>query len=350
MYEAFYNLTGKPFQLSPDPHFHYMSRGHSRAMSYLRYGLDQGEGFIVITGGIGTGKTTLVKALLNELVEDRRLLAAQMLTTQLDPENLVHMVAASFGVQHEGMSKAGIIKNLEAFFVGLSRQGKRALLVVDEVQNLPRESLEELRMLSNLQADQGALLQVFLVGQEEFRQTLDSEGMDQLRQRIIAAYHLSPLDPDETKAYIEHRLTRVGWQGDPEFLPDAVEEIFRYADGVPRKINTFCNRLMLYGYLEDLHQFNRETVLFVADELLRETRPSRPSHERLEAAPTQEQAPRQSGYAARKTANDALSERVAMLELRVEVLEDQLMQIHAGDLSPPGDFSTGMGGGTDKGG
>ncbi|MDH5191454.1 MAG: XrtA-associated ATPase [Gammaproteobacteria bacterium] len=270
MYETFYNLSTKPFNLSPDPRFFFGSKGHKRAMSYLRYGLNQGEGFIIITGDIGTGKTTLVRTLFAELANEN-VVAAQLVTTQLEADDMLRMVAAAFGLAHDRISKATLLKNIETFLLARAREGKRVLLVVDEAQNLPSRSLEELRMLSNFQVGEKALLQSFLLGQEEFRNTLQADGLEQLRQRVTAAYHLSPLDRDETKAYIEHRLKMVGWKNDPQLTEDAYDGIHAFTDGVPRRVNTLLDRLLLYGYLEEAHQFNRSVVNVVTEELSAET-------------------------------------------------------------------------------
>ncbi|MCB1770385.1 MAG: AAA family ATPase, partial [Candidatus Competibacteraceae bacterium] len=209
MYIDYYGFSAKPFQLSPDPRFFFGSSGHSRALAYLRYGLSQGEGFIVVTGGIGTGKTTLVKSLFSEL-DSRQVVAAQLVTTQLEADDLLRTVVASFGLPYEDASKAILLRRFEDFLRGHAEQGRRTLLVVDEAQNLPMRSLEELRMLSNFQVAERPLLQSFLLGQEEFRFTLQDPGMEQLRQRVIASCHLNPLSQDEIGPYIEHRLHIVG--------------------------------------------------------------------------------------------------------------------------------------------
>jgi putative secretion ATPase (PEP-CTERM system associated) len=266
MYEAFYKLSGKPFQLNPDPSFFFASRGHKRAMSYLEYGLHQGEGFIVITGEIGAGKTTLVRNLLRR-VEQHNMAAAQLVSTQLDADDTLRLIAAAFGLKHEDQSKAVLLKRIEEYLLGVNRQGRRALLVVDEAQNLTPRAVEELRMLSNFQTSETSLLQSFLLGQPEFRYTLQGEGMQQLRQRIIASYHLGPMDAPETRAYIEHRMKTVGWQGDPEFREDCFEPIFGYTGGIPRKINTLCDRVLLFCYLEDRHRVDAETVQAVITDL-----------------------------------------------------------------------------------
>jgi len=270
MYESFYKLNTRPFQLSPDPRFFYGSPGHKRAMSYLRYGLTQGEGFIVITGDIGTGKTMLVNTLFDDLSKEN-VVAAQLVTTQLEAEDTLRMVAASFGLAHEGLDKATILKNLETFMTSRMRQGKRVLLLVDEAQNLPPRSLEELRMLSNFQLGGRVLFQSFLLGQAEFRNTLQAKGLEQLRQRVIAAYHLEPLDEEQTRGYIEHRMRTAGWKDDPKFKDSAFGAIYKYTGGIPRRINTLCDRLMLFGALEELHEFDVDKIKTVVEELKKET-------------------------------------------------------------------------------
>jgi general secretion pathway protein A len=269
MYEAFYHLRAKPFQLSPDPSFFYGSKGHKRAMSYLEYGLHQGEGFIVITGEIGAGKTTLVRHLFKKL-QGENLVAAQLVSTQLDADDMLRMVAAAFGLPHDESNKATLLKRLENFLVNCQNLGKRALLIVDEAQNLSPRAVEELRMLSNFQSQEKSLLQSFLLGQPEFRYTMASEGMQQLRQRVTASYHLGPMDQQETREYIEHRMRTVGWNHDPNFTPDAFVTIHEYAAGIPRKINTLCDRLLLMGYLEEMHQIDSSVVNEVVTEIRNE--------------------------------------------------------------------------------
>ncbi len=269
MYEAFYNLSTKPFQLSPDPRFFFNSSVHKRAMSYLRYGLSQGEGFIVITGGVGTGKTTLVRNLFSEL-NQQEVIAAQLVTTKLGPDELLKMISSAFGLPYEGLTKASLLRQFETFLKKCDFQGKRVLLVVDEAQNLPAETVEELRMLSNFQTDKRSLIQSFLLGQEEFRHTIQSPGMEQMRQRIIASCHLAPLDKKETRLYIEHRLKEVGWSSRPVITDIAFDLIHNFTKGVPRRINVFCDRLLLYGYLEELFVFKPEVVNLVVKELASE--------------------------------------------------------------------------------
>jgi putative secretion ATPase (PEP-CTERM system associated) len=271
MYETFYHLHTKPFLLSPDPRFFFSSRGHRRAVAYLVYGARQGEGFIVITGEVGAGKTMLAATLAQRLAPNN-LVLGQVVSTRLGPDDLVRMVAAAFGVpQHD--SKAVLLDRLGQFLLACSQQGKRALLIVDEAQNLPSMSVEELRMLSNFVQANRPLLQTFLLGQPEFRRTLQAPDMEQLRQRVTAAYHLGPLDQGETEAYILHRLKVAGWRDDPSLSPDAFAAIHQHAGGIPRKINILCDRLMLMGCLDKKHAFTAAEVAIVTDEMQQELSP-----------------------------------------------------------------------------
>jgi putative secretion ATPase (PEP-CTERM system associated) len=272
MYEAYYGLSGKPFQLNPDPAFYYASRGHKRAFAYLQYGLFQSEGFIVITGEVGAGKTTLVRSLLEQL-DSRKVVAAQLVSTQLDADDMLKAVALAFGLPVKTVEKAQLLLELETFFVSLAAKRKRALLIVDEAQNLTPRAVEELRMLSNFQLGDHALLQSFLVGQPELRETMRSPHMQQLRQRVLASYHLGPLDRDETQSYVEHRLVHVGWKSRPAFEKDTFDAIFNFTKGVPRRINTLCNRLMLSGYLGEKQAFSAADVQLVAEEIKEELGP-----------------------------------------------------------------------------
>ncbi len=316
MYEKFYKLSAKPFQLSPDPRFFFGSQGHKRAMSYLRYGITQGEGFIIITGGVGTGKTTLVRALFEGLAKEN-VVAAQLVTTHLEAEDMLRMVAASFGLAHEGASKAAILKNLETFLQARAREGKRVLLVIDEAQNLPVSSLEELRMLSNFQVDGRALIQSFLLGQEEFKSTLHLPELEQLRQRVIAAYHLEPLGAEETREYIKHRLTLVGWQKNPAITAGAYTLIHQYTQGVPRRINTFCDRLLLFGYLEELSELSDKHIKEVIAELKQESAS-------IDYVEEESAVPTTSNKTHVGVSLPPEVENVEILEARIEILEERI--------------------------
>lgn len=267
MYEAHFGLKEPPFQLNPDPAFYFDSRGHSNALAYLKFGVYQGEGFIVVTGDIGAGKTTLVRTMLAGLNPDE-IVAAQVVSTQLDPSELLQAVLTAFGVPcANGASKAQLIASLEGFLTALAASNRRALLIVDEAQNLSLAAIEELRMLSNFQLERHALLQSFLIGQPELRRMLESPQMEQFRQRVIASCHLGPLDAGETRAYIEHRLTRAGWTDTPSFTDGSFEAIHRWTAGVPRRINLLCNRLLLGAFLSNDNNIDDTTVQTAANEI-----------------------------------------------------------------------------------
>jgi len=266
MYEAYYGLTVRPFQLNPDPSFYFDSTQHRRARAYLEYGIHQNEGFIVVTGEIGAGKTTIVRGLL-EVLDKEKVIAAQLVSTQLDADDMLRMVAAAFGVRSKSEAKADLLLSLEAFLVDVARQGKRCLLIVDEAQNLTPRAVEELRMLSNFQFESHALLQSFLVGQPEFRAILLDPQMEQLRQRVIAACHIGPLSVSETQEYIQHRLKCAGSTGDPQFENAAYAAIHRATAGIPRRINGVCDRLLLAGFLADKKIFTKADVDDVAAEI-----------------------------------------------------------------------------------
>lgn len=269
MYEPFYHLSGKPFQLSPDPSFFYESRVHRRAYAYLEYGLYQGEGFIVITGEVGAGKTILVHNLLAHLNADE-VIAAHLVSTQLDADALLRAVAAALGLPAKGTDKGSLLAEVEQYLHQLAGEGRRALLIVDEAQNLTPRAVEELRMLSNFQVKGRALLQSFLIGQPQLRRILQGPDMQQFRQRVIASYHLSPLDSIETQAYIQHRLKQVDWAGDPRIEEAAYDAIFAFTEGIPRRINLVCNRLLLAGFLNEKHVLDAADVDMVCKELQEE--------------------------------------------------------------------------------
>lgn len=250
MFDDFYGLKGRPFQLTPDPAFYFESLTHRKALSYLGYGLAQGEGFVVITGEVGAGKSTLVAHLMATL-DPARLTAAQVVTSKLDGEELVHVVAQAFGLSIEGHDKASALGAIESFLHDEARAGRRCLLIVDESQNLSIDALEELRMLSNFQLGSHPLLQTLLLGQPEFRDTLLAHAeLDQLRQRVIALHHLEAMEPNEVQPYIEHRMKCVGWQGNPAFDQRVFAEIHTATGGIPRRINQIVNRLLMLGAVD----------------------------------------------------------------------------------------------------
>ncbi len=265
MYEEFYGLTANPFRLTPDSKFFYGSEGHRKAMSYLKYGLYQGEGFIVITGGVGTGKSTLVGQLFSEL-DGNDIVAAQIGTTQVDADDCIRLICNAFEIDVDTRDKADLISAFEEFLIEQNQMGKRVLLVVDEAQNMPLRALEELRMLSNFNVAGQPLFQSFLLGQPQFLQTVAHKDLAQLQQRIIASYKLASMSAEETEEYITHRLQMVGWDNYPGFTPDAFAKIFDQTQGVPRLINTLANRIMLFAALEEASQIDAAMVETVIED------------------------------------------------------------------------------------
>ncbi|MGE0222895.1 MAG: XrtA/PEP-CTERM system-associated ATPase [Acetobacteraceae bacterium] len=267
MFDKFYHLTGMPFLLTPDTRFFFGSSGHSRAISHLVYGLSQEEGFIVITGEVGAGKTTLVERLWAQLDRNTYIIA-RVVTTQVSGDDLLRLALAGFGVEEApGTDKATLLRRFEEMVRNQREAGRRCLLVVDEVQNLSLAALEELRMLSNITVDGRASVQTILLGQPQFRPILASRDAEQLRQRVLASCHLGPLNAHETRGYVEHRLRTVGWIDDPRWDEGAFDAVHRNTGGIPRRINTLCTRVLLYGSLEEAHVITGDMVDMTAGEL-----------------------------------------------------------------------------------
>jgi type II secretory pathway predicted ATPase ExeA len=278
-------------------------------MAYLVYGLHHAEGFIIVTGEVGAGKTILVDNLLST-IDRATFVAAKIVTTHLAADDLLHMVAAGFGIAKEGLAKGSLLQRISDFALSQHRSGKRLLLIIDEAQNLSFEALEELRMLSNIILDRTMVLQSFLLGQPQFRTILASPRLEQLRQRVTAAYHLGPLSEAESRAYVEHRLRRADWKGDPSFTEDSFPLIHQHTGGVPRQINTLCSRLLLFGFLEQLHTLTANAVEKVANDL------------REEIAEVGTPAPVIGGW----PEPDGKGELVSQMAERIAVLEDTVQK------------------------
>ena len=332
MYELFYGLTSKPFQLNPDPGFYFASSQHRRAKAYLDYGLVRGEGFIVITGEVGAGKTTVLRALLASLNRNN-VVVGHIVTTQLDAEDTLRMVGAAFGFRVKDLPKSELLVTLEAFLLGQTTQGKRCLLIVDEAQNLSPRALEELRMLSNFQLGNTALLQSFLVGQPEFRDILRRPEMEQFRQRVTASSHIGPLDAAETQAYIEHRLKCAGSTGLPSFESGVFDLVFSASHGLPRRINTVCDRLLLLGYLANRTHLTLADAREVVRELAQEgAMPAAPAEASASAsasapAPKHEATP----AAPPAAAPDSSPPGTSSLTLDTATADSLASQLEAGD-------------------
>ncbi|MEO8746947.1 MAG: AAA family ATPase, partial [Rhodanobacter sp.] len=269
MYQAYYNFQGKPFQLTPDPVMLFPSKGHQRAMSYLLYGLEKGEGFVMITGAVGTGKTLLIQKLFEELAH-RDIAMASIASANLDGEDILPAVASAFELPYEGRSKEALLQDVKQHLIVLRDRHSHALLVVDEAQTLTSAALEMLRILSNFEVRGHALLQIFLIGQAELQRTIVSNHMEQLRQRIVASHKFEPMGVEECGEYILHRLRAVGWNNDPAMAPGIFAGVYMASRGIPRKVNLIMDRLLLHGYLEEQHQLNQAALTVVLDEIREE--------------------------------------------------------------------------------
>lgn len=266
MYESHFGITGPPFQLTPDPSFYFDSAGHHRALTEFRRGLTEASGFIVVSGEIGAGKTTLVRTVLAEL-DPAAVSVAQVLSTQLKADELLRAILYAFGVAGNHGAQADPASTILHFIEGLREEARRAVLVIDEAQNLHPEAFDQLVALMTSESLDHAALQICLVGQPELRAIIDSQDLGRLRQRVAVSCHLGPIDRAETRDYIEHRLRKVGWSGHPAFDPAAFDEIFRWTQGVPRKINLLCNRLMLSRFLTQQTHIDAATVEQTARDL-----------------------------------------------------------------------------------
>ena len=265
MYERFYQLRERPFALSPDPEYLYPSRVHQEALDYLRYGIESQAGFIVITGEIGSGKTTLLQTLLRNL--DTQTTVGRIVNTMLEPRELLESIMIDFGLDPAGRSKPLMLRDLSQYLVDQRLAGRLVLLVIDEAQNLGLGSLEELRMLSNLETEKSKLLQIVLVGQPNLRDKLAAPELEQLRQRITVSYHLPPLDADETGRYVNHRLRRAALAAPIEFPRAATDLIHARSRGVPRIINVICDAALVFGYAEERRIFDEALIADVLEEL-----------------------------------------------------------------------------------
>ncbi|GER06471.1 hypothetical protein GCM10007972_01750 [Iodidimonas muriae] len=266
MYLEYYGFDRPPFQITPDVNFFFDSSVHKRALATITYGLSKLEGFVIVTGDVGAGKTTLIEYLLSH-GDLKNIVVARISTTQLEAENLLELIASELELRKSGATKAAYLRDLNSYFLRIAQAGKSVLLIVDEVQNLSAGALEELRMLSNFQNRERPLVQQLLVGQPEFRARLASPACEQIRQRVIASYHLSSLTAAEVPVYIEHRLHQAGRSVAGPFTKGAYQRIHRETGGVPRKINRLCDRLLLYGFLEECPEIDGTVVDRVTAEM-----------------------------------------------------------------------------------
>jgi general secretion pathway protein A len=266
MYTAFYGLQEKPFSLSPDPRYLFLSSSHREALAHLLYGIDQGEGFIAVTGEVGTGKTTICRTLLERLGPDTDV--AFIFNPTLTGEELLRAISVELGLLTTGLTRAQLSDQLNDYLLGQKQAGRRVLLIIDEAQNLDPVTLEEIRLLSNLETSTSKLIHILLFGQPELDEMIDSRELRQLRQRISVRWSLDTLSAAETADYVRHRL-RVAAGGDCELFSDrALREVHRRARGVPRLVNLLCDRSLLAGYAANEKEIDTDLVGQAAREIL----------------------------------------------------------------------------------
>src|SRR3954467_5895749 len=337
MYTDRYGLSGQPFQLTPDARFWFDSRTHRKAMAYLGYGLAQGEGFIVVTGEVGAGKSTLVAHLL-ATIDRERLNAISLVSTQVEGDDMLRLVAQGLGLTVAGQEKAQLLDSVEHRLEDEARRGRRTLLVVDEAQNLPVSALEELRMLSNFTSQGRALIQIFLLGQPEFRDRVaGDDSLAQPRQRVIASHHLEAMEANEVEPYLVHRLAVAGWQGRPGFEPEAFASLYRHSGGGPRQVNPLrppplppsvarprkltelASRLFLYAVVEQLETVGGGDVEAVAADMAAD-RPASASKRVLPLPRVTDREPAAGG-------DVSLERRIAAIEARLDEQEGAVRRV-----------------------
>lgn len=259
MYTDFYKLREKPFNITADPNFFFVSDQHKEALSFLSYGIKEKKGILQLTGEVGAGKTTLCRVLMHTLGKEE-IRSAFILNPSLSELQLLQSIVLDFGIAPKKISKFDLIWELNKFLIKLASEGKTAVIIVDEAQNLKKSQLEQIRLLTNLETEKEKLLQIILVGQSELQEKLSDYALRQLAQRISVSYHINPLEKNDVKSYIYHRLTVAGSNGDIKFDPDAFDLIFDFSNGTPRLINILCDRILLAGFVKETHTLTRDII------------------------------------------------------------------------------------------
>ena len=308
MYTEFFGLSAKPFDLLPNPRFLYLSKGHRKALSYLQYGVQEHAGFTLLTGEVGSGKTTLVRDIINKISSEMTL--AMIFNTRVDGRQLIAMINEDFGLRTDGKDKVQLLTDLNDFLLEESTAQRQPIIIIDEAQNLSDEALEEIRLLSNLEADSFKLVQIILVGQPELKQIIAKPSLRQLKQRISISCHLNPLNREETEEYIFHRLETVGNRDCVNFAEGTFDRIFKFTGGVPRLINLICDFLLLSAFVEETREIDMTLVNDAVNELsFEEARLQTP--EELAAHMSHQSHP---GNGSRNAGGSTLDDRLARIE------------------------------------
>jgi len=317
MYREYFGLKCKPFQITPDPEFLYLSKTHKKAMNYLDYGIRENSGFILVTGEIGAGKTTIVRNMMKSLPENVQL--ARINNTRVDSDTLIAMINEEFGLETAGKSKIEMLRNLNDFLISQYAEGHQCALVIDEAQNLSMDLIEEVRLLSNLETDKSKLLQIILVGQPELRATLSRPELEQLSQRITVSCHLRPLLLEETEEYIKHRLSVAGNADAVTFDEGVIEEIYRYSGGRPRLINVVCDYALLGAFSDQLKSITIKQIGEITEDLVAERQSAEDLVEKESSAGGQDMTPLADGF-------DAINKRLSRLETLIGSLGITLLE------------------------
>ena len=333
MYESYYGFRQKPFQITPDPDFLYLSPIHNHALQYLEYGIEHNIGIILLSGEVGAGKTTLIQYMRRQIDQNIRLVILS--NTNLVADQLLIYILMELKIEPDQTSKAHNLSIFKDYLKSLKDEFHRLILVIDESQNLPKDALEEIRMLSNFQADDGLPLQIFLFGQPEIRTILKSPGMRQIRQRIAVNYHLSGLSEEETAKYIQYRLQIAGATKNP-FTVDAAKMIFKATSGIPRTINILCDSALLYGFGEELELIDAEVISIVLNELnLHSFVHNDTQNHNFTAKPSGNKSsddiagasPRGSETLALKNSYGYVKQRFDKIDLKMDLLKSDIMKI-----------------------
>jgi general secretion pathway protein A len=317
MYESFYGLREKPFKILPDPDYLYMSRGHESAYVHLEYAIRENKGFVVITGEIGSGKTTLINYLLQKI--DQNVHVGLINTTQVNPSQFMRLLCQDFDLEVDGLDKSEMIVRFYDFLIREYRQTRRVMLIIDEAQNLSSRTMEEVRMLSNLQAEKHHLLHIVMVGQPQLRQKLQRPELQQFAQRVSVYYHLSGLRPEEVAEYLRHRIAVAGGKAEDVFDREAVKAIAAFSGGIPRIINILCDLSMVYGFADGMERIYAETV----EAVIRE--------QRLVADPVKKDAADRNPFAEPSSEQEVgfqgIQNHLSLLEEQVQEIDEKLSSL-----------------------